>query len=224
MGKKVIINGATGMVGRGVLLECIDDKRIEKILVLTRRPLEIESEKVEQIVQKDFFNFSDHFDRFKEYDACFYCLGVSSVGMKEKEYNEVTYKMTLHLAKLLSECNPDCVFNYVSGKGTDVSEKTKSKWARVKGKTENKIEALPFKSSNMFRPGMIIPLKGIRSRTGWYNTVYSFVRPLSPLINKLSKTPMLTTEMMGKAMIASISGKKGHHKLESKDIVELAKS
>ena len=218
MGKKVIITGASGMIGKGVLLECLEDSRIEKVLILSRRPLEMEHEKLEEIVHKDFYNFSSYFDLFKKYDACFYCSGTSSVGKKEKEYNEITYKMTLHLAKLLSEANPKVCFVYVSGKGSDSSEKGRSMWARIKGKTENKIFSLSFNSAFMMRPGFILPLKGVRSGNSWYRFIYGVLSPINPLLLAMFPQAILTTERLGQAMIecSFVEGRK--EIMEAKDI------
>ena len=147
---KIFVAGSTGMVGKGVLLACIESKDVKSILLINRKSVDIESEKVTEILQKDFHNLSPLREMMTGYDACYFCLGVSAFRMKEKEYNDITYKTTLHLAKLLSDINPKMSFCYVSGAGTDSSEKGRSMWARIKGKTENAILKLPFKSTFMF--------------------------------------------------------------------------
>jgi len=186
MGLKVIITGSTGMVGKGVLLECLERPEVESILLLNRKSVGITHEKIKEILQKDFQNLSPLREQFAGYDACYYCMGVSSFRMKEKEYNEITYKLTLHLAKLLSDINPNMSFCYVSGLGTDSTEKGKSMWARVKGKTENAILKLPFKSAYLFRPGFIRPMKGVKSKTPLYNSLYSVFKPIIPLIKMIN--------------------------------------
>ena len=152
---KVIITGATGMVGKGVLLECLDHSSIETVLVIGRTPLGIEHPKLKELIHTDFTDFSEIENLISGYDACFFCLGVSAGGMKEDAYKRVTYDFALSLAKTLVKINPAMTFNYVSGEGTDSSEKGKSMWARVKGKTENDLLDLGFKQAYMFRPGSL---------------------------------------------------------------------
>jgi uncharacterized protein YbjT (DUF2867 family) len=222
MGLKVIITGSTGMVGKGVLLECLERPEIESILLLNRKSVGITHDKIKEILQKDFNNFSPLREQFAGYDACYYCMGVSSFRMKEKEYNEITYKLTLHLAKLLSDINPGMSFCYVSGLGTDSTEKGKSMWARVKGKTENAILKLPFKSAFLFRPGFIRPMKGIKSKTPLYNSLYSVVKPIIPLVKLISPNSVTTNENVGKAMLYTTLHGAENTVLYNKDINELA--
>ena len=224
MGIKVIITGSTGMVGKGVLLECIESPEVESILLLNRKTVGIEHEKVTEILQKDFNNFSPLREAFVGYDACYYCLGVSAYRMKEKEYNEITYRLTLHLAKLLSDINPELSFCYVSGTGTDSTEKGRSMWARVKGKTENTLLKLPLKSIYLFRPGYIQPLKGVKSSTGMYNAIIAVAKLFYPIFKLLTPNKVTTTVAIGEAMINSTI--KGSEKtiLFNQDINELAQS
>ena len=221
MAIKVIITGSTGMVGKGVLLACIESKDVKSILLINRKSVGIESEKVTEILQKDFHNLSPLREMMTGYDACYFCLGVSAFRMKEKEYNDITYKTTLHLAKLLSDINPKMSFCYVSGAGTDSSEKGRSMWARIKGKTENAILKLPFKSTFMFRPGFILPLDGIKSKTPLYNTTYSIVKPFYPLIKWINPKGITNTQDLGKAMINSTLVGYDKDIIYNKDINEL---
>lgn len=219
---RVIILGTTGMVGKGVLLECIEDKDIESVLVINRQTLGLTNPKVKEIIHNDFFNFTPVKESIKGYDACFFCMGVTSAGLNEEQYTKLTYELTLGFAKLTAEVNPNSTFCYVSGAGTDSTEKGGSMWARVKGKTENAIMALPFKASYMFRPGYIQPLKGVKSKTGWYNAFYIVLKPIYFLLKPL-KGFVTNSVTLGKAMINA--AKLGYEKkiLESKDINLLGK-
>jgi len=222
MGIKVIITGSTGMVGKGVLLECLEDSSIESVLLINRNPIGIEHEKIKELLQKDFQNLSPLREELVGYDACYFCLGVSAYRMKEKQYYEVTYKMTLHLAKLLSDINPEMSFCYVSGLGTDSSEKGRSMWARVKGKTENAILKLPFKTTFIFRPGYIQPLKGIKSKTSSYNKIYSILKPLYPIFKLIIPNKVTSSINVGKAMIYTSKHSYDANILYNKEINELA--
>jgi len=222
MGLKVIITGSTGMVGKGVLLECLERPEIESILLINRKSIGMDHEKIKEILQKDFLNFSALREAFKGYDACYYCMGVSSFRMKEREYNEITYKMTLHLAKLLSDVNPKMSFCYVSGQGTDSTGAGKSMWARVKGKTENAILKLPFKSAFLFRPGFIRAKKGVKSKTPLYNNLYSVIKVFIPLVKLISPNSITSNEEVGKAMIYTTLHGSEYTILHNKEINELA--
>ncbi len=169
------------MVGKGVLLECLDHPEVESVLVINRSSLGIEHEKLKEIVHNDFNDFSSIQDQLAGYNACFFCLGVSAVGMSEEKYRKITYDLTLQFAELLSSLNPDMIFNYVSGAGTDSSESGRQMWARVKGKTENDLLNLPFKKVYLFRPGVIIPRKNIKSKTTLYNIAYFVLKPILPI-------------------------------------------
>ena len=170
--KNVLITGTTGMVGKSVLLECLESDRIEKITIVNRSSAGIEHRKIQEILLGDFSRINEVRDDLGIPDACFHCMGVSALGMSEENYTHVTYNLTKELADLMFELNPDMVLNYVSGMGTDGSEKSSSMWARVKGKTENYILKKGFKDAYMIRLGAILPEKGIKSKTGWYNALY----------------------------------------------------
>lgn len=217
---KVIITGSTGMVGKGVLLECIDDNRVQEILIINRNSLEISNPKVKEIIHTDFLDFSAIADQLKSYDTCFHCMGVSSAGMKEETYYELTYTVSEALATTLYELNPEMIFNYVSGTGTDSTEKGKTMWARVKGKTENMILNMGFKDAYAFRPGAIVPERGIKSKTKLYNITYIILRPFFSLMKKMKS--ITTTTNMGKAMINSYLFPQSLKHLEAVDINVLA--
>jgi uncharacterized protein YbjT (DUF2867 family) len=205
---KAIIFGATGMVGKGVLLECLDDARVEHVLLVSRHPIDISDTKVREILHQDFFDFSAIQSQFADRDACFFCLGVSSVGMNERDYYHLTYDLTLAAATSIAAVTAKrLTFCYVSGEGTDNSERGRLAWARTKGKTENALLRLPFKAAYMFRPGYIQPLKGIRSKTPWYQAIYSLAGLLYPLFRLLIPRYLTTTVDIGRAMIhVAVSG------------------
>ncbi len=196
---KAIITGATGMVGKGVLLECLDDPRVEKVLVINRSELGIKHPKIMELIHKDFSEFSSVKTELSAYDACFHCMGVSSAGMKEEKFTELTYGISEALATTLFSLNSKMVFTYVSGSGTDSSEKGNTMWARVKGKTENMILNMGFKDAYAFRPGAILPERGIKSKTQLYNVLYILLRPLFPLMKRMKS--VTTTSILGRAMI-----------------------
>lgn len=218
----VIITGTTGMVGKGVLLECLDHEQVENVLVINRNTLNMNHPKLKEIIHKDFSEFASIKNELQKYDACFFCMGISSVGMKENEYRQVTYDYTLALANVLKELNPGLTFNYVSGEGTDSSEKGRTMWARVKGKTENDLLNLGFKQAYMFRPGAIIPLRGIKSRTKLYQFIYDYFMWFVKLMKKLAPNSVVDTTQIGLAMIHSVS--KGYDKkiLRPIDILQLS--
>ena len=215
---RVVLFGATGMVGQGVLRECLLDPEIESVLAVGRSPTGQRHAKLHEIVHNDFLDFSRIESQLAGYDACFFCLGVSSIGMSEERYRRLTYDITLAAARTLAQLNPQMVFIYVTGRGTDSSERGKLMWARVKGKTENDLLKLPFKAAYMFRPAGIQPLHGIRSKTGWVQAIYVGTAPLLSLLNRLTPTYMTTTEQVGRAMIKV--ARDGYPKpvLESDDI------
>jgi uncharacterized protein YbjT (DUF2867 family) len=214
---KAIITGSTGMVGKGVLLECIDDPEIDTILLVNRSPAGIRHSKVKEVLVKDFFELESLREHLADIDACFFCLGVSSVGMNEKDYTKVMYELPLHFAKELLVANPHLTFCFVSGAGTNSTEQGKSMWARVKGRAENDILKLGVKNAYMFRPAFIQPMRGIRSRTKWYNAIYLITIPLHFLLRKMPKYVTDTTTL-AQAMIRV--AKNGYPKtiLESEDI------
>jgi len=219
---RVVIFGASGMVGQGVLRECLLDPEVEQVLSVVRSASGQTDAKLREIVHGDFMDFSGIATELRGYDACFFCLGVSSAGMTEAEYTRVTYAITTAAATTLVRVNPGMVFEYVSGLGTDSTEKGRSMWARVKGKTENALLAMPYKAAYMFRPGVIVPLHGIKSKTRVYQIFYAVTTPLLPALRALFPNQVTTTERLGRAMIAV--AKKGYPTkvLEMKDINQAA--
>ncbi len=221
--KKVIITGATGMVGKGVLLECLDHKTIGEVLVVGRNAIGIEHPKLKELIHHDFIDFSLIRDQLSGYDACFYCLGISAAGLKEEQYKKITYDFTLSLANTLLELNREMTFNYVSGQGTDSSEKGTMMWARVKGKTENDLLNLGFKQAFMFRPGAIIPLRGIKSRTKSYQFMYDYFMWLVKVIKAISPNSVVNTTQIGLAIINTMLNNYDKKVLKPKDIIALSK-
>ena len=222
MAKNVIITGATGMVGKGVLLECLDHKDIREVLVIGRNSMGVEHPKLNELIHKDFTDFSDVRNQLSGYDACYFCLGISAAGLKEEQYKKITYDFTLALANMLLELNSEMTFIYVSGEGTDSSEKGRMMWARVKGKTENDLLNLGFKQAYMFRPGAIIPLRGIKSRTKSYQFMYDYFLWLVKGIKAIAPNSVVNTTQIGLAMINAML--RGYDKkvLKPKDIIILA--
>lgn len=214
---KIILFGGTGMVGQGVLRECLLDPDVEKVLSIGRSRLKQVDAKIEEIIQRNLFDLSNLESRLVGYDACFFTLGVSAFGMTEADYTHLTYDLTLSIATMLARINPAMTFIYVSGAGTNSSEIGRVMWARVKGRTENALLRLPFRRAYMFRPGFIQPLHGITSKTGWYRAIYAVLAPLSPLLSRFPGY-VTTTEQVGRAMLAV--AKKGYPKrvLESADV------
>lgn len=198
---RVVLFGATGMVGSGVLLECLDSPRVDSVLVIGRSSTGVRHAKIREILHGDFSEFDSIRDEFAGADACFFCLGVSSAGMKEDDYRRLTYDITLAAANAMVRVSPQLTFIYVSGEGTDSTAQGRSMWARVKGKTENDLLALPFKAAYMFRPGFIQPLRGVRSKTSLYQLFYDLLAPLYPLLRRLIPKYVTTTVNIGRAMI-----------------------
>lgn len=198
---KVILLGATGMVGQGVVRECLLDSEVESVLVIGRNATGQKHEKLHEIVLGALFDLSAIEDRLSGYDACFFCLGVSAVGMKEESYRRVTYDLTISVARVFSSLNPGMTFIYVSGASTDSTERGRMMWARVKGQTENALLQMPFKAAYMFRPGYIQPLHGIRTKTKWYGAIYAMMGPLYPVWKLLFPKYVTTTECVGRAML-----------------------
>lgn len=198
---KTIITGATGMVGKGVLLECLDHPQVESVLVINRRSIGFEHPKMKEIIHKDFYDLSSIADQLEGYNACYFCLGVSSMGISKEDYYKMTYTLTIHMAEILAERNPDMTFCYVSGDGTSTEENSRMDWANVKGKTENKILSMPFRSAYAFRPGAIQPMRGIKSSTAWYNVIYTITNPIMPFLRKNFPNSITDTTSLGKAMI-----------------------
>jgi uncharacterized protein YbjT (DUF2867 family) len=221
MDKKIraILTGATGMVGEGVLHECLLHGGVEAVLVLGRRPCGVSHPKLKEIIVDDFHDLSPIEEQLNGYNVCFFCLGTSSVGKKEAEYFKVTHTLTMHVAVTLSRINPGITFCYVSGYGTDSSEQGRSMWARVKGKTENDLLKLPFIRVYNFRPGYMQPTKGLKNTLGFYK----YVRPLYPLLHAAFPGFFCSLQEVGLAMIHAASRGCDKHILEVKDIVGLAK-
>ncbi|MFL5481712.1 MAG: NAD(P)H-binding protein [Gemmatimonadaceae bacterium] len=218
---KVLLFGATGMVGDGVLHECLEDSRIASVLAVTRSALSITHAKLREIRRKDFFDYRDLSRELEEVDACFFCLGVSSVGMSERDYHHQTYELTMSAATAVAAAHPNATFCYVTGEGTDSSERGKRMWARVKGKTENALLALPL-DAYMFRPGFIRPRPGARSKTRWYRLTYAILNPLYPVLSRLAPKHMTTSENVAHAMLAVADVGYEKRVLENWDINALA--
>lgn len=197
---KVIITGSSGMIGKGVLLECLDSDKIDKVLVINRKSINNSHSKLTEVLLNDFTKVATIKDKLRGFDACFYCMGVSAVGMDKDVYTMITYDTTVAFANVLYEANPNMVFNFVSGVGTDSESSTM--WQRVKGEAENVVLNQGFKKAFAFRPGAIIPERGIKSRTSWYNAMYVIMRPFFSLL-KRSKN-VTTTTKIGLAMINTL--------------------
>jgi len=198
---KVILYGATGMVGQGVLRECLADPEVEQVLAVGRSACGVEHPKLRELVRADLFEYAGIEDELAGYDACFFCLGVSAAGMSEEAYTKITYDLTLAVGQTLARLNPEMSFIYVSGLGTDSTQQGRSMWARVKGRTENDLLGLPFKAAYMFRPGFIQPMHGIKSRTTSYRVLYAIATPLFPMLKALFPRQVTTTENVGVAML-----------------------
>ena len=197
---KVILFGATGMVGAGVLNECLRDDRVSSVLSVSRSSLGRSHPKLQEHLRSDFVGYSDAREVFRGADSCFFCLGVTAVGKTEPEYHHLTYDITVGAARALAEVNPGMAFCYVSGQGTDSTERGRVMWARVKGKTENELLRLPLRAY-MFRPGYIQPLGGIKSKTRVYRLFYQLMSPLYPVLRRLTPNLVTTNETVGRAMI-----------------------
>ena len=216
---KAILTGATGMVGEGVLHECLQHEDVEQVVVVGRKSCGITHPKLKEIIHQDFYDLSAIENQLAGYNACFFCLGVSSVGMKEADFYKPTYTLTMNFATTLSKLNSDMKFCYISGAGTDSSEKGRTMWARVKGKTENDLMKLPFKKVYNFRPGIIKPTKGLKNTLSFYK----YLGWLMPVIKLVSPNFISSLKELGIAMINAVT--KGYEKqiLEVKDIVALSK-
>lgn len=215
---KVILFGATGMVGQGVLRECLRDPDVTDVLTVGRSAIGQRNAKLREIVTTDFLDLSAIESELSGCDACFFCLGVTSLGLSEERYRHLTYDITMAVARTLARLNPGMTFVYVTGAGADSTERGRVMWARVKGKTENDLLKLPFKAAYMFRPGAIQPLHGIRSKTAWVQAIYVATAPLLTLMHRVAPKYVTTTEQVGRAMLGV--AKRGYPKkvLESDDI------
>ncbi len=214
---KVIITGATGMVGEGVLFECLQNEKVSEVLIVSRRHYDLQHPKLKELIVPDFLKMEDYAERVKDYDACFFCAGVSSVGMKEDKFTKLTYDITMAFAKALLRVNNNMVFTYVSGAKTDSSEKGRMMWARVKGKTENDLAKLPFKAEYNFRPGVMQPFP---QQKNWKPIVKFLVK----IIKSISPKSVLTLQAVGRAMINAVTIGYDKNVLELADIRKLADS
>jgi uncharacterized protein YbjT (DUF2867 family) len=215
---RAIITGATGMVGEGVLHECLNHPDVEKILVINRRPCGVSDPKLTEIIHENFFDISPVEDRLTGYNACFYCLGITSVSVKEEEYYRMTYTLTLYIAERLAAINPGMTFCYVSGAGTDSTENGRLMWTRIKGKTENDLVRLNFRQVYNFRPGLMKPTKGLKNA----HKAYALFLPFYPLLRKLFPSFISTLKELALAMINSVTKGYESQVLEVRDIVRLA--
>jgi len=215
---KVILFGATGMVGQGVLRECLLAGDVDNVLAIGRTGTGQQHAKLQEIVRSDLFDLCPMESRLSGFDACFFCLGVSAAGMSEQDYRRVTYDLTISVAKTLVKLNPTMTFIYVSGAGTDSTERSRMMWARVKGKTENDLLKISFRAAYMFRPGYIQPLHGIRTKTKWYGALYAVMGPLYPLWKRLLPKYVTTTECVGRAMLNVVRHGAPKRFLENQDI------
>jgi uncharacterized protein YbjT (DUF2867 family) len=216
---KAIITGATGMVGEGILHECLKHQDVESVLVINRKLCGVEHPRLKEIIHKDLYDLSSIEDQLKRYNACYFCAGVSSIGKKEDEYKHITYDLTISFAKTLIKLNPGMTFCYVSGVGTDSTEKGRSMWARVKGKTENDLLELPFKAAYMFRPGYIQPTMGLKNTY----KMYKVAAPFYPLWKLLFPKYVTTLREIGLAMINVTMYESSKQILECRDIIQQSK-
>jgi uncharacterized protein YbjT (DUF2867 family) len=214
---RVILFGATGMVGAGVLHECLRDDRVQEVLAILRSTSGRSHPRLRELIRTDFLDYSDARETLRGYDACFFCLGVTAVGKTEEEYRRLTFDITMAAARMMAELNPGSTFCYVSGQGTDSSEKGRVMWARIKGKTENAILQLPLKGY-MLRPGYIQPLGGIRSKTRVYRLFYQLMAPVYPVLKRLTPNLVTTNETVGRAMISLAANGYEARILEVRDI------
>ena len=215
---KVILTGATGMVGEGVLHECLSHPDVDRVLVISRKPCGLIHPKLEEIIHADFFNLTTIENQLSGFNVCFFCLGISSIGKKEDEYTTSTYMLTMYFARMVLKQNPGMIFCYISGTGTDSSEKGKMMWARVKGKTENDLIKLSFKNVYAFRPGYLHPTKGLKNTLRAYN----YFSWLFPIVRLIFPGYVTTLKQLGLAMINVILYGYNEKVLEVKDIIELA--
>jgi len=217
----VLILGATGMVGQGVMRECLLDGGVARVVTLGRRATGTAHPKVRELVHADLFHLAPIEQELAGLDACFYCLGATAAGKSEAEYARINHDMTLAVAETLARVDPDMTFIYVSGMGTDSTERGRAMWARVKGRTENALLRLPFRAAYMLRPGIILPMHGIKSRTTLYRLFYSLMTPLYPALRALFPRAITTTEQLGQVMLRLARSGYSKPVLESADIASL---
>ncbi|ATQ75399.1 epimerase [Massilia violaceinigra] len=221
---RVLLFGATGMVGQGALRECLQAADVEQVVAIGRTPTGQRHPKLRDVVHADLFDFASVAAQLEDVDACFFCVGVTSSRMREPDYTRLTYDMTLAAANALVALNPRMVFVYVSGAGADSSETSATMWERVRGRTENALLALPFRGVYIFRPGMIQPLDGIKSKTTAYRIFYSLMKPVLPLLRAAMPRHVLTTRQVGQAMLAVVRNGARKRVLESADIAALGRN
>ena len=210
------------MVGKGVLLECLDHNWVEKVLVVNRSSINLTHPKLKELLVSDFMDLKNIEDDLKGYNACLFSLGVSSIGISKEDYEKITYELTMHFAKTFLDKNKDSIFTYVTGAGTDSTEKGKVHWARVKGKTENRILDMPFRAAYMFRPGYIHPYRGVGSKTIWVSLLYGIFGILYQILKFFPRTATNSINM-GRAMIYCLNGEYKEKILNNKEINEVAK-
>lgn len=218
----VLILGATGMVGQGVLRECLRDEGVQRVVTLGRTSSGQAHPKLREIVHGDLLNLRPIESQLAGLDACFYCLGASAAGLTEADYTQINYVLALSVAETLVRIDPDMTFVYVSGAGTDSSERGRVMWARVKGRTENALLRLPFRAAYMLRPGLIIPLHGARSKTRVYRTFYTVLGPVLPLLKRLFPRSIITTEQLGRVMLRVARSGYSRPILETEDLTALS--
>lgn len=219
---KVIIFGATGMVGQGALRECLAASDVEQVLTIGRTPTGQQHPKLTELVHAEMWQYENIEPDMQDYDACFFCVGVSAAGMSEKQYTHLTQDMALAAAAALARLNPSMVFVYVSAAGAGADGKLM--WERVRGRTENALLGLAFRGVYIFRPGMIQPLDGIQSKTAAYRIFYSLTKPILPLLRSAMPRHVLTTRMLGRAMLEAVRGRAPKRILETGDLAELGKA
>ncbi len=219
----MILFGASGMVGQGVLRECLIDPTVERVLSVGRTPIGVPNEKLQELVRPNLSELGPAESELTGYDAAFDCLGISSIGRSESDYSRVTYGLTMSIAATLVRLNPGLIFIYVSGAGTDSTEHGRSMWARVKGRTENALLRLPFRAAYMFRPGAIQPVHGVRSKTAAYRVIYLLLYPFLPLLRVLAPGSVTTSERVGRAMIRVAHEGASKPIIENRDINELGR-
>jgi uncharacterized protein YbjT (DUF2867 family) len=215
---KAIIFGATGHIGQGVLLESLESPHVSSVLAIGRKSCGRKHNKLKEIIHTNFLDYSDMENELTGYNACFYCLGVSSAGMTEEKYHLITYDYTVAAAEILSRQNPEMTFCFISGAGTDDTMKSRMMWARVKGKAENSLEKFPFKNLYLMRPAYIQPVKGVQARLA----MYKILGPLFPLWKFLFPNLVTTTEEVGLAMINAVLYGYDKKTLENRDMIRLA--
>ena len=220
---KILIFGATGMVGQGALRECLLADDVTLVQTVGRTATGQQHSKLRELVRQDLFDYAGVEAELENFDACFFCIGVTSSGMDEAQYTRLTHDLTLAAAQVLARLNPQMTFVYVSGAGADSSETSTTMWARVRGRLENALRRLPFKAVYVFRPGIIQPLHGIRSKTGSYRWFYTLSRPLLPLLRAMMPNTVLSTEIVGRAMLAVARHGAPKALLEAADISALGR-